>query len=71
MPIFMSAGDTDTRVTKEKSEEEHNSVTREGFRNVRFEHFPGGHQIHRPHLQAALDWFVEENIKKSPGTPAR
>lgn len=66
LPIFMSAGDTDTRVTKDKSAAEHASLVREGFRNIRFEHFPGGHEIHRPHLQAALDWFVEQDKKSGP-----
>ena len=63
MPIFISAGETDTTATKEKTDKMHNDVTRQGFRKVRFEHFPGGHRLHREHLRDALAWFREENEK--------
>ncbi len=55
------------RVEREKAR---NDLSAVGFKNVRFEMFPGGHQLHRPHLQAALEWFLAER-NKSGAVPAR
>jgi hypothetical protein len=63
LPIFISAGESDSTATKEITDKMHQDVTRQGFRRVRFEHFGGGHELYRQHLQAALDWFREENEK--------
>jgi hypothetical protein len=68
LPIFISAGESDTTATKEITDKMHQDVTRQGFRKVRFEHFAGGHQLYRQHLQTALDWFREENEKTKSGT---
>jgi hypothetical protein len=65
LPIFISAGDKDKTATPQITASAHQSVVREGFRKVRFERFDGGHQIHRPHLQAALDWFLEQSSQTS------
>jgi predicted esterase len=45
----------------------HGELTGAGFKNVRYEKFAGGHQLHRPHLQQALDWFVAEYKKTAGG----
>lgn len=63
VPIFMSAGETDTLATPEMKEASRNTLERDRFRNVRLEKFPGGHELHHPHLIAALDWFLEEDAK--------
>lgn len=62
-PIFMSAGDEDKIATKERTDESHDAIMKEGFKRVRYEHFAGGHQLNHPHLQAALDWFLEQHNK--------
>lgn len=63
VPIFMSAGETDTIATPEITGRARQDVERDGFKNVRFEKFPGGHEMHHPHLLAALDWFLEQDAK--------
>ena len=63
LPIFISAGESDSTATKEMTDKVHLDMTRQGFRNVRFEHFSGGHELNRQHLQTALDWFLEQNNK--------
>ena len=63
VPIFQSAGETDTIATGEITDGARRAVEREGFKNVRHEKFPGGHELHHPHLLAALDWFLEQNAK--------
>lgn len=63
VPIFMSAGETDTIATAEITGGARRDVERDGFKNVRFEKFPGGHEMHHPHLLAALDWFLDQDAK--------
>ncbi len=63
IPIFMSAGDKDERATPKITQHSHDALVRDGFKNVRFEHFDGGHQLYKPHLQAALSWFLEQKNK--------
>lgn len=63
VPIFQSAGETDTIATAEITDGARRAVEREGFKNVRHEKFPGGHELHHPHLLAALDWFLEQDAK--------
>lgn len=62
-PVFYSGGETDPITTKPVVEKARSELTAAGFKNVRFEMFPGGHQLHRPHLQAALEWFLAEHNK--------
>lgn len=66
IPIFMSAGDKDDRATPKITQHSHDALVRDGFKNVRFEHFDGGHQLYKPHLQAALSWFLEQKNKSAP-----
>ncbi len=63
MPIFLSAGDKDEKATREVTDKAQHEMEREGFKNLRYEHFDGGHQLYQPHLQAALSWFLERNGK--------
>ena len=66
LPVFLTAGEKDHVATKEVTDKAHNELTTAGFKNVRYEKFDGGHRLHRPHLQEALDWFIAE-YKKSAG----
>ncbi len=59
LPIFMSAGEKDEVATPAITDQSHHALVHDGFKKVRFEHFDGGHQLYKPHLQAALDWFLE------------
>ncbi|MDQ3199851.1 MAG: hypothetical protein M3Q46_11830 [Verrucomicrobiota bacterium] len=63
MPIFMSAGEKDQTATREITDASHEALLHDGFKNVRYEHFDGGHQLYKPHLHAALAWFLEESSK--------
>ena len=58
MPIFLSAGDQDPVSTPKVIAGAKHEMDRGGFRNLRLEHFEGGHQLYQPHLQAALTWFL-------------
>jgi pimeloyl-ACP methyl ester carboxylesterase len=66
LPVFFTAGEKDEIATPEKTEKAHRELATSGFKNVRYEKFDGGHRLHRPHLQQALEWFVAE-YKKSAG----
>lgn len=66
VPIFMSAGDSDQTATKAVTDGSHHELTNAGFKKVRYEHFSGGHHLYQPHLEEALDWFLEENKGTSP-----
>jgi hypothetical protein len=67
VPVFMSAGESDTIATRSITEEARDAMQRAGFKKMRYEKFPGGHELHHPHLLAALDWFIELNAKP-PGS---
>jgi hypothetical protein len=69
LPVFFTAGEKDTIATPEMTQKAHGELTGSGFKNVRYEKFDGGHVLHRPHLQQALEWFVAE-YKKSAGGPS-
>ena len=66
LPVFFTAGEKDDVATPAVTQKAQGALTASGFKNVRFEKFDGGHQLHRPHLQQALEWFVAE-YKKSAG----
>ena len=59
LPIFLSAGENDENSNKALTDKSHAAMVEEGFKNVRFEHFVGGHRLNHPHLEAALDWFLK------------
>ncbi len=70
LPVFYTGGEKDPLTTKDEANKARSSLTAAGFKNVRFEMFLGGHQLHRPHLQAALDSFLEEH-NKTGAVPTR
>ena len=53
LPIFLSAGENDEFETKKTTDDSHAAMVEKGFKQVRYEHFLGGHQLNHPHLQAA------------------
>jgi hypothetical protein len=63
LPIFMSSGAGDPAVTREVTDRLHDALLKDGFKNVRYEHFDGGHQLYQPNLQAALEWFLAQKTK--------
>lgn len=65
MPIFLSAGDKDETATRKVTDQAQHEMEHEGFKNLRYEHFDGGHQLYEPHLQAALSWFLEQKGKSA------
>jgi predicted esterase len=67
LPVFFTAGEKDHVATPEMTRAAHGELTGAGFKNVRYEKFDGGHQLHRPHLQQALDWFLSEYKKTAGG----
>lgn len=67
LPVFFTAGEKDEVATKEVTEKAQKELMTAGFKNVRFEKFDGGHRLHRPHLQQALEWFVSEYRKAAGG----
>ena len=64
VPIFLSVGENDQIVTKAVAKRSHEALVKEGFKEVRFEHFAGGHELNLPQFQKALAWFEEENADK-------
>ncbi len=66
LPVFFTAGEKDEIATPAVTQKAEGELSASGFKNVRSEKFDGGHQLHRPHLQQALEWFVAE-YKKSAG----
>lgn len=70
MPIFLSAGEKDDTVTRKVTDQAEREMKHEGFKNLRYEHFDGGHQLYQPHLQAALSWFLERKKGKAAASPS-
>lgn len=60
VPVFITAGEADTLATKEITERSRDDLERERFRKVRYETFPGGHELSPALFQAAIDWFLAE-----------
>jgi hypothetical protein len=58
MPIFLSAGTKDPVATPAVTDGAKHAMEHEGFENLRFEHFDGGHELYQPHLEEALTWFL-------------
>jgi Glycogen recognition site of AMP-activated protein kinase len=58
--VFLSSGTSDTIATPAQHEHVMNSLKSTGFRKVRLESHPGGHDIYQPHIDEALKWFVAE-----------
>ena len=57
IPIFLQSGESDQVATMADHRHVYDDLKRTGFRNVRIEHFSGGHTVYAPPLATALDWF--------------
>ena len=55
--IFITSGQRDKIATPEQTLRVRNSLLSSGFRQVRLETFPEGHNVKRPLTRAALRWF--------------
>jgi len=55
--IFITSGQRDKIATPEQTLRARNSIVSSGFRQVRLETFPEGHNVKRPLTRAALRWF--------------
>lgn len=57
---FLSVGKNDTLATPAICAEMEKSLQANGITSTRLELFDGGHVLHKPHIDAALKWFVEK-----------
>src|SRR5262249_46845315 len=57
VPIFLSNGSTDPIAGPQQAALVAESMRRSGFRQVRLESYPGGHQQDDEQLALALEWF--------------
>ena len=55
--IFITSGQSDKIATPAQTERVRRSMQINGFRQVRLETFPEGHNVKRPLTRAALRWF--------------
>ncbi len=55
--IFIISGQSDKIATPAQTERVRQSIRANGFRQVRLESFPQGHNVKRPLTRAALRWF--------------
>jgi hypothetical protein len=55
--IFITSGQSDKIATPAQTERVMRSIQTDGFRQVRLETFPEGHNVKRPLTRAALRWF--------------
>jgi len=58
-PIWLSSGTADQIARPGAEEGVYSSLQRTGFKHVRLEKFPGGHEIDSAEVQRALHWFRE------------
>ena len=58
--IFITSGQSDKIATPAQTERVMRSMQINGFRQVRLETFPEGHNVKRPLTRAALRWFHSE-----------
>ena len=59
VPVWISSGMQDQIAPPGAQEAVFYSLKRTGFKQVRLEHFFGGHSLKRPEIQRALHWFRE------------
>jgi len=67
--IFIISGQSDKIATPAQTERVMRSIRANGFRQVRLETFPQGHNVKRPLTRAALRWFHSASTAVSPETP--
>lgn len=71
LPIFLSSGATDTIASPEMVHYVERSMKNNGFRNVRFESYPGAHDVYPPHTTEALRWFLAGPASGATPTPKK
>jgi hypothetical protein len=59
--IFITSGQRDKIATPAQTERVRQSIQAAGFRQVRLETFPEGHNVKRPLTRAALRWFRSDS----------
>lgn len=63
VPVFLSNGNADSVASVASGERTRDSMDKTGFKKIKLETYDGGHDLHRPHVAAALDWFVSEQSR--------
>jgi len=63
VPIFLSNGKSDTVATVDAGRRTLNTMDKSGFKRLKLETYDGGHELYKPHIAAALDWFASEENK--------
>lgn len=66
VPIFLSNGVEDKVATVEAGRSVRDSMNKGGFKNIRVETCPGGHDVFPEHMSMALAWFEEIEAKRAP-----
>lgn len=59
VPIFLSNGDRDATAPVSSGVRVKNSMDATGFKHLRMETYPGGHDLYPAHTDTALAWFEE------------
>ncbi len=59
VPIFLSAGKEDNIAPVSSVEKVERSMDASGFKDIRMETYPGGHDPYPPHTDLALGWFEQ------------
>jgi hypothetical protein len=67
--IFIISGQSDKIATPAQTERVRQSIRANGFRQVRLETFPEGHNVKRPLTRAALRWFHSTSSAVPPEAP--
>jgi hypothetical protein len=67
--VFIISGQSDKIATPAQTERVMRSIRANGFRQVRLETFPEGHNVKRPLTRAALRWFHSDSNAVSPEAP--
>ena len=68
VPIFLSSGTTDTIADPEMIHWVERSMKSNGFRKVRFESYPGAHDVYPAHTTDALQWSMARSVRRRPKT---
>lgn len=66
VPIFLSNGEGDNVATVEAGRRVRDSMNDRGFKNIRVETCPGGHDPYPAHMSEALAWFEETEAPRTP-----
>lgn len=66
IPVYLSSGRDDTVGTPRHMSNVRDALDRQGFKKVRLETAPGGHEVRKGHPVEGLEWFLE-----LAGAPAR